>query len=98
MVKIAPSDMSHFFLPDLKENNTESDSESLPEPVEKGYSCPQKWKRTLVALQHEDKSYYLQVGAFREVKEADRMRGKISFWVLRPPFLRKTKGKLIFTG
>ena len=26
-----------------------------------------------------DKSYYLQVGAFREVKEADRMRAKLAF-------------------
>ena len=34
IVKIAPTDMS-IFLPDSKEKTTETDSESLPEPVER---------------------------------------------------------------
>ena len=96
IVKIAPSDMS-IFLPDSKENSTDSDTGSLPEPVERVIQAT-KLEKEVNSSAEDDKSYYLQVGAFREVKEADRMRAKLAFWALRLPFLKKTRKEIYFTG
>ena len=92
MVKIAPSDMS-IFLPDLKENNTELNSESLPEPVERVIRATKLEKSTSAEV---DKSYYLQVGAFREVKEADRMRAKLAFLGFEAAIFKKNKKGNLF--
>ena len=93
IVKIAPSDMS-IFLPDSKENSEESDSESLPEPVETVIQTTKLEKEANSTIE-VDKSFYLQVGAFREVKEADRMRAKLAFLGFELPFIKKQKRKFI---
>lgn len=92
MVKIAPSDMS-IFLPDSKENNTELNPESLPEPVERVIRATKLEKSTSAEV---DKSYYLQVGAFREVKEADRMRAKLAFLGFEAAIFKKNKKGNLF--
>ena len=94
MVKIAPSDMS-IFLPDLKENNTELNSESLPEPVERVIRAT-KLEKDASTSAEVDKSYYLQVGAFREVKEADRMRAKLAFLGFEAAIFKKNKKGNLF--
>ena len=43
-----------------------------------------------------DKSFYLQVGAFREVKEADRMRAKLAFLGFEAAIFKKNKKGNLF--
>ena len=94
IVKIAPSDMS-IFLPDLKENSSDSDTGPLPEPVERVIQGTKLEKE--VSPAEVDKSYYLQVGAFREVKEADRMRAKLAFLGFEAAIFKKNqKGNLFY--
>ena len=92
IVKIAPSDMS-IFLPDSRENNTDSDS--LPEPVER-FIKGTKLEKEVSSPPEVDKSYYLQVGAFREVKEADRMRAKLAFLGFEAAIFKKNKKGNLF--
>ena len=94
IVKIAPTDMS-IFLPDSKENTTETDSESLPEPVERVIQAT-KLEKEVSSSAEVDKSYYLQVGAFREVKEADRMRAKLAFLGFEAAIFKKNKKGNLF--
>ena len=93
IVKIAPSDMS-IFLPDLKENSSDSDTGPLPEPVERVIQGTKLEKE--VSPAEVDKSYYLQVGAFREVKEADRMRAKLAFLGFEAAIFKKNKKGNLF--
>ena len=94
MVKIAPSDMS-IFLPELKENNTELNSQSLPEPVERVIRAT-KLEKDVSTSAEVGKSYYLQVGAFRQVKEADRMRAKLAFLGFEATIFKKNKKGNLF--
>ena len=95
VVKIAPSDMS-IFLPDSKEISEEpSDSESRPEPVETVIQVT-KLKKEANSTIEVDKSFYLQVGAFREVKEADRMRAKLAFLGFEAAIYKKNKKGNLF--
>ncbi len=94
IVKIAPTDMS-IFLPDSKENTTETDSESLPDPVERVIQAT-KLEKEVSSSAELDKSYYLQVGAFREVKEADRMRAKLAFLGFEAAIFKKNKKGNLF--
>ena len=93
IVKIAPSDMS-IFLPDSKENREEPDSESLPETVETVIQTTKLEKEANTI--EVDKSFYLQVGAFREVKEADRMRAKLAFLGFEAAIYKKNKKGNLF--
>ena len=94
IVKIAPTDMS-IFLPDAKENTTETDSEPLPEPVERVIQTTKLEKEANSNIE-VDKSFYLQVGAFREVKEADRMRAKLAFLGFEAAIYKKNKKGNLF--
>ena len=94
IVKIAPSDMS-IFLPDSKENTVEPDSETLPDRVEKVIQTSKLEKESNSTIE-EDKSFYLQVGAFREVKEADRMRAKLAFLGFEAAIYKKNKKGNLF--
>ena len=94
IVKIAPTDMS-IFLPDSKERTTETDSEPLPEPVERVIQATKLEKEAISSVE-VDKSYYLQVGAFREVKEADRMRAKLAFLGFEAAIYKKNKKGNLF--
>ena len=94
VVKIAPSDMS-IFLPDSKENFAKSDLESPSEPVERVIRTTKLEKEVSISAE-EDKSYYLQVGAFREVKEADRMRAKLAFLGFEAAIFKKNKKGNLF--
>ena len=94
IVKIAPSDMS-IFLPDSKENREGSDSESLPETVETVIQTTKLEKEANSTIE-VDKSFYLQVGAFREVKEADRMRAKLAFLGFEAAIYKKNKKGNLF--
>ncbi|MDA9719195.1 SPOR domain-containing protein [Betaproteobacteria bacterium] len=94
IVKIAPSDMS-IFLPDSKENSVEPDSETLPDRVEKVIQTSKLEKEPNSTIE-EDKSFYLQVGAFREVKEADRMRAKLAFLGFEAAIYKKNKKGNLF--
>ena len=89
IVKIAPSDMS-IFLPDSKENIKESDPEALTGRVERVIQTT-KLEEEVSSFTEVDKSYYLQVGAFREVKEADRMRAKLAFLGFEAAIFKKNK-------
>ena len=94
IVKIAPTDMS-IFLPDSKENTTETDAEALPEPVERVIQATKLEKEANSNIE-VDKSFYLQVGAFREVKEADRMRAKLAFLGFEAAIYKKNKKGNLF--
>ena len=94
IVKIAPSDMS-IFLPDSKENSAKSSSESLSEPVERVIQTT-KLEKEVNDSNEVNKSYYLQVGAFREVKEADRMRAKLAFLGFEAAIFKKNKKGNLF--
>ena len=94
IVKIAPSDMS-IFLPDSNENSEELDSESIPEPVETVIQTTKLEKGANSTIE-ADKSFYLQVGAFREVKEADRMRAKLAFLGFEAAIYKKNKKGNLF--
>ena len=94
IVKIAPTDMS-IFLPDSKENTTETDAEPFSEPVERVIQAT-KLEKEVSGSADVDKSYYLQVGAFREVKEADRMRAKLAFLGFEAAIFKKNKKGNLF--
>ena len=94
IVKIAPSDMS-IFLPDSKENSAKSSSESLSEPVERVIQTT-KLEKEVNDSNEVNKSYYLQVGAFRELKEADRMRAKLAFLGFEAAIYKKNKKGNLF--
>ena len=94
IVKIAPSDMS-IFLPDSNETSAALDSASLPETVERVIETAKLEKEVKRSIE-ADKSYYLQVGAFREVKEADRMRAKLAFLGFEATIYKKNKKGNLF--
>ena len=85
-----------IFLPDSKENNTIR-PRVLPEPVERVIQTT-KLEKEVSSSAEVDKSYYLQVGAFREVKEADRMRAKLAFLGFEAAIFKKTRKEIYFIG
>ena len=94
IVKIAPSDMS-IFLPDSKGKSTEPYNETSTEPIERVIQTTKLENEASSSLE-EDKSFYLQVGAFREVKEADRMRAKLAFLGFEAAIYKKNKKGNLF--
>ena len=94
IVKIAPRDMS-IFLPESKEDSVESNPEPLNEPMERVIQTT-KLEKEIGSPAEVDKSYYLQVGAFREVKEADRMRAKLAFLGFEAAIFKKNKKGNLF--
>ena len=93
VVKIAPSDMSIF----IPEKNTERDeSQTSFEPLEKIVENA-KLDQPNLSRDEQNKSFFLQVGAFRKVKEADRMRAKLAFLGFEASIYKKNKkGNLFF--
>ena len=93
VVKIAPSDMSIF----IPEKNTERDeSRTSFEPLEKIVENA-KLDQPNLSSNEQNKSFFLQVGAFRKVKEADRMRAKLAFLGFEASIYKKNKkGNLFF--
>ena len=93
VVKIAPSDMSIF----IPENNTErNELQSSFEPLEKIVENA-KLDQPNLSSDEQNKTFFLQVGAFRRVKEADRMRAKLAFLGFEASIYKKNKkGNLFF--
>lgn len=93
VVKIAPSDMSIF----IPEKNTKRDeSQTSFEPLEKIVENA-KLDQPNLSRDEQNKSFFLQVGAFRKVKEADRMRAKLAFLGFEASIYKKNKkGNLFF--
>tara|TARA_B100000575_G_scaffold236679_1_gene198668 strand:+ start:7602 stop:8210 length:609 start_codon:yes stop_codon:yes gene_type:complete len=92
VVKIAPSDMS-IFIPETKDVRKEDDSSS--ESVERVIESARLERVPNKAIEL-DKSFFLQVGAFREVKEADRMRAKLAFLGFEAAIYKKNKKGNLF--
>ena len=92
VVKIAPSDMS-IFIPEKTERD---ESQTSFEPVEKIVENA-KLDQPNLSSAEQNKSFFLQVGAFRKVKEADRMRAKLAFLGFEASIYKKNKkGNLFF--
>ena len=92
VVKIAPSDMS-IFIPEKTERD---ESQTSFEPIEKIVENA-KIDQPNLSSDEQNKSFFLQVGAFRKVKEADRMRAKLAFLGFEASIYKKNKkGNLFF--
>ena len=92
VVKIAPSDMS-IFIPEKTERD---ESQTSFEPLEKIVENA-KLDQPNLSSDEQNKSFFLQVGAFRKVKEADRMRAKLAFLGFEASIYKKNKkGNLFF--
>ena len=92
VVKIAPSDMS-IFIPEKTERD---ESQTSFEPLEKIVENA-KLDQPNLSSDGQNKSFFLQVGAFRKVKEADRMRAKLAFLGFEASIYKKNKkGNLFF--
>ena len=92
VVKIAPSDMS-IFIPEKTERD---ESQPSFEPLEKIVENA-KLDQPNLSSNEQNKSFFLQVGAFRKVKEADRMRAKLAFLGFEASIYKKNKkGNLFF--
>ena len=92
VVKIAPSDMS-IFIPEKTERD---ESQTSFEPLEKIVENA-KLDQPNLSSNGQNKSFFLQVGAFRKVKEADRMRAKLAFLGFEASIYKKNKkGNLFF--
>ena len=94
IVKIAPSDMS-IFIPENKDFSSNREENSLLESEEKVLENAklENLPKTSVDL---NKSFFLQVGAFREVREADRMRAKLAFLGFEAAIYKKNKKGNLF--
>ena len=92
VVKIAPSDMSIFIPEKTERDETQTSFEPLEKIVENA-----KLDQPNLSSNGQNKSFFLQVGAFRKVKEADRMRAKLAFLGFEASIYKKNKkGNLFF--
>ena len=101
VVKIAPDDSSIFVQNQIKADSIEKKNEKDSFNVISKIKLPNLQKNDSLLIDSEkefknNKTYFLQVGAFRVVEEADRMRARLAFLGFEASIYKKNKKGNVF--